>query len=255
MAIKDFFGCILDTETTGNDPETCKVIETARLAITGSPLEFMKIPVEESLMDGQLYGLGDAKFSFGAMAANRITPSMLEGKPEFQGFSYYGKLVVGHNIDFDQRVTSYMVEHQICTLALSRYLWPDLDSHSQSAVLLYIGSITRKGIDWAMDLLKNAHRAEDDVQNCARVLKFIIFTLSRSPDHKHHVESWEALAALSLDCKVPRHMPFGKHKGLPIEQGGALDQGYVDWLIANGNTDRYLMSAFRRAGFNVPENL
>lgn len=252
MARKEFLGVILDTETSGKGPGAV-VIEAARMEISATPLEFMRLKPEDAYMDGKLYGLPDGlDMELGAMAVHGITPEQLEGLEPFKGFEYHGKYVIGHKVDFDVEITGYHGAQRICTLALSRFLWPHLDSHTQSAVLLHIAQMTRKGYQWAIDLSKNAHRATDDVLNCSRVLKMIIYVMSRTESLKHHVESWDALVNLSLEAQIPKVMRFGKFKDQPIE---AVDQSWIDWLYAQpGEQCRYLTSAFRRAGKTVPEN-
>lgn len=252
MALKELFGVILDTETSGKGPDAC-VIESARMEITKTPMEFIRIKPEDSYMDVKQYGLKDGvQMELGALVVHGILPAELDGLAPFSGFEYHGKYVIGHNVDFDVEITGYNGARRICTLALSRWLWPHLDSHSQSAVMLHIGQLTGKGFAWALDLIKNAHRAGDDVLNCSRILKMIIYVMSKTESLKHHVESWDALAELTIEAKIPKVMPFGKHKDVPIAD---VDQGYIDWLYAQpGPHDIYLMSAFRRAGKNVPEN-
>lgn len=247
-----FTGVILDTETSGFGPGSV-VIEAARMEISETPMQFIKMKPEDSVMDSKLYGLGDAVMSLGAMNTHKITPDMIEGLPVFKGYTFYGEFVVGHNVDFDVEATGYTVSKRICTLALSRLLWPELDSHAQGAVLLHIGAITKRGYSWAMDLIKNAHRAGDDVLNCARILKMIIYIMSRREGLKQYTESWEALSELSLRCQIPEVMPFGKHKGMPIAD---VPQSWIDWLYSQEGPKQsiYLTSAFRKAGKHLPES-
>ncbi len=47
----------------------------------------------------------------------------------------------------------------ICTLAISRYLWPDLDSHSLGAMMY-----TLMPQDEARAMVRGAHCASDDVK-------------------------------------------------------------------------------------------
>lgn len=250
-APKEFVGVILDTETSGFG-EGHVVIEAARMMLPATPLEFMRMKPEEPYVDSKLYGLGEATMSLGAMNTHGITPSQLEGLPPFKGFSYYGSFVVGHNVEFDQEVANYKGARAICTLALSRYLWPNLDSHAQGSVLLHIGAITGKGYEWALEKIKGAHRAEHDVMNCAIILKMIIYVLSRQDEQAQHVVSWQAMHELSIHALTPTVMPFGKHKGAPIAE---VPQSWIDWLYDQpGKQSIYLTSAFRRAGKNVPEN-
>lgn len=46
--------------------------------------------------------------------------------------------IIGHNVDFDWGVIGKPEVKRNCTLALARKLWPDLDSHNQSALMHYL---------------------------------------------------------------------------------------------------------------------
>lgn len=248
---KEMIGCILDTETSGIGGV---VIESARMELTATPLEFVRIKPEDSYMDSKLYGIPEGvEMKLGALLVHGILPESLEGLEPFRGFSYYGKFVVGHNVDFDVEMTGYHGSKRICTLGLSRFMWPDLDCHKQEAVLLHIGKISKRGYAWALDLLKNSHRAADDVLNCSRILKVIIHMMSKRDDLKQHVESWEALSAFSLECKIPKVMPFGKFKDKPLDE---VEQDWLDYMYKQPDfkLDRYLVSGLRRAGKTLPEN-
>jgi len=254
MSIKDCIGVILDTETSGKGPDA-KVIESARMVLAATPLEFSRIKPEDSYMDSKLYGLPlGALIELGAMVVHGITDEEVAGLEPFQGFDYHGKYVVGHNVDFDVEMTGYHGAKRICTLALARWLWPHLDSHTQGAVLIHIGLLFKKGPQWGIDLCKGAHRAAHDVLNCSRILKAMIHVMARHEQMKHHVESWEALSELSMAAQIPKVMPFGKHKGKPIED---VPQDFLDWMYSQPDWKhcRYLASAFRRAGKKVPENI
>ena len=248
---KEMVGCILDTETSALDGV---VIESARMELTATPMEFIRIKTEDSYMDAKLYGLPEGvEIALGAMATHGITPDQLEGLEPFKGFNYYGKFVVGHNVDYDVEMTGYHGASRICTLGLAKFVWPDLDSHRQEAVLLHIGKISNRGYPWAMALLKDAHRAADDVLNCSRILKVIISLLSKNEATRQHVQSWEALSSFSLECKIPKTMPFGKFKDKPLDE---VEQDWIDYMYKKPDfkLDRYLVSGLRRAGKTLPDN-
>jgi exodeoxyribonuclease X len=63
-------------------------------------------------------------------------------------------IVVGHSVDFDWRAIGEPNVKRICTLALARQAWPDLDSHSLGALTYYLNDHRR-----ARELLKGAHDA------------------------------------------------------------------------------------------------
>lgn len=121
---------------------------------------------------------------------------------------------------------------RICMLALSRMVWPGLDSHKQSAIMYHVAR------SQARELLRAAHSAEADVMNCMRILYRVLNILE--PEEK---ASWEALWQLSEIARIPTVMTFGKHKGMPIKD---LPTDYKRWLLGQTELDPYLIKALRR---------
>ena len=139
-----------------------------------------------------------------------------------QGVEY----LIGHNIDYDWEVIGSPNLKRICTLALSRKVWPAIDAYSQSALLYFLDRNN------ARNILKNAHSAEVDVGVCATILKEIC--------HKLSLNSLDDLWQISEDARVPTIMMFGKHKGTPITD---IPSDYKRWLLNQGNLDPYLLQA------------
>jgi exodeoxyribonuclease X len=137
--------------------------------------------------------------------------------------------IIGHNVDYDWKVSGQPEVKRICTLALSRSLYPEADSHSQSA-MTYL--IDRKN---ARSLSRAAHSALADVQNCRSLLAHLI---GRSGP----VADWESLWELSEQARVPKIMTFGKHKGMPITN---VPADYKRWLLGQADVDPYLQAALR----------
>jgi exodeoxyribonuclease X len=136
--------------------------------------------------------------------------------------------VIGHNIDYDFKVIGNPDGYKrICTQALSRSLWPDLDSHKQSAMIYHLERAT------ARERLRNAHCAMDDVLNCQILLGHIINKLGNITD-------WESLWLASEQARIPTVMPFGKHKGEPIAR---IPNDYKKWLSRQPDVDPYLLKA------------
>jgi len=115
---------------------------------------------------------------------------------------------------------------RICTLALARSLWPDLDSHTQSALLYYFER------DTARDQLRNAHSALADVWICSKIVGKII--------EKLHPASLDALWEMSEKARIPKTMPFGKHKGMLLAD---VPSSYKQWLLGQADVDPFLRKA------------
>ena len=167
--------------------------------------------------------------SLGAFATHNSLDDELIDCPPASTFQLPHELeyLIGHNIDFDWQAIGQPEVKRICTLALARKAWPELDSHTQSALLYFLERST------ARDKLRNAHSADADVQICATILQHLCKVLN--------ITSIEALWTASESARLPSHMPFGKHKGLALAE---VPGDYVRWLLDQQNIDPYLRQAF-----------
>ena len=227
---------IADTECTGTDPAVDQVIELAAMDLPHDIAGFMKAQIDELPMDHRYFS-HDVPMQLGALNTHHITADKLAGKPRFEGFANPGGYMIGHNVNFDSDFLSCQGAKRICTLALARYTWPELDSHTQGAILYHIAALTKRPQSWAAALLKNAHSADADVMNCARILKMLI--------HIHKPVSWEALYQLALEARIPKVMTFGKFKGMPVEQ---VEKTWADWYAGTETPDEYVILALKMHG-------
>jgi exodeoxyribonuclease X len=138
------------------------------------------------------------------------------------------KYIIGHSVDFDWEAIGKPEVKRICTLALARSLWPNLDSHTQSALLYYFERAT------AREQLRDAHSALADVWICSKILGQIIDQL--------HPSSLDALWEMSEKARIPTTMPFGKHKGELISQ---VPSDYKQWMLRQDNVSEYLRKALQ----------
>jgi exodeoxyribonuclease X len=214
---------IFDTEATGiHDPV---IIEAAWLELdTVAPFTLGPAFV-------QRYNPGKP-ISLGALATHHILDEELTDCPPASAFALPSglKYLIGHNIDFDWQAIGSPEIKRICTLALSRRAWPEIDSHSQSALLYFLERST------ARERLRNAHSAQADVEICATILKHVC--------EEFGITSMEALWEKSEQARLPTHMPFGKHKGMQIE---LVPKDYVRWLLGQQDIDPYLRTALQSA--------
>lgn len=141
--------------------------------------------------------------------------------------------LVGHSVDYDWAAIGKPPVRRICTLALARAAWPDLDSHSLGAVIYYLDRRHAKMI------LRNAHNAASDVIAASLVLREALKTLGP-------ISGWEDAWRLSEAARVPKTMPFGKHRGKKISE---LPASYVKWLLRDAEIDEYMIRALKVAGW------
>jgi exodeoxyribonuclease X len=211
---------IFDTETTGLDEPA--IVEAAWLQLVSL------VPLEWS--NGQVERFNPGKpISLGALATHHIADEdLVDCRPANafvlpQGTQY----VIGHNVDYDMKAIGDPPVKRICTLALCRKLWPEADSHAQTAMFYLLER------DRARDEARNAHSAGHDVTFCAVILRHV---LKRLGNPTEIVDLWAA----SELARVPDVMPFGKHKGMRISD---VPPDYKRWLLGQPDVDPYLRQA------------
>ena len=210
---------IFDVEAT--DKNDAVIIEAASLDVTSLK------PFEVGNPWVQRYNPGKP-ISLGALSTHHIMDEELVNCPASSSFRLPAgtKYLIGHNIDFDWVAIGSPEVKRICTLALARSLWPELDSHTQSALLYYFERAT------AREQLRNAHSALADVWICSKIVAQIIDRLQPI--------SLDALWEMSEKARIPTTMPYGKHKGELISQ---MPTDYKQWLLRQDNVSGYLRKA------------
>ena len=215
---------ILDTETSGIG-EDAEVMQLAYMELNAQ--------LQETANVFQAYYQPKRPVSLGALAVHHITPGQLllhgafSEPPLAPPASYY----IGHNVDFDWKALgSPPGVKRICTLALARWLWPDMDSRSLGACCYKIST----DVELTRLRLQEAHNALADVLLCADLLRWII--------REKQVADVHSLWALSEMARIPTIMPFGKHKGERIVD---IPRHYKTWALKQPDFDEYVLKAFR----------
>ena len=230
---------IFDTETHKLHGD---IIEAAGISIDINFMDRAKISpsftVYPELLIGRSFQFEDRykpsePISFGAMAVHHIVDEDQVKCLPYTAFKFPKNLnikyLIGHNIDYDiaavNRAGIATGEFKaICTLAMARFLWPNLDSHTLSAVALYVSKNRGKT---AHDL-RFAHSALNDCRTTISVLIAII--------HEAGISSFEELYEFSEKARYPTHIFYGKYRGWAIKD---LDDRDLHWLF-NKTEDDYL---------------
>ncbi|WP_226456138.1 3'-5' exonuclease [Pseudomonas sp. AF03-9] len=219
---------IFDSETTGlNDPH---LIEAAWLQLES----ISSLAVTADFL--QRYKPGKP-IELSALATCHILDEELAGFHPHTDFNLPidVEYLIGHNVDYDWRVIGEPDVKRICTRALSSKLWPDADSHTQSA-MIYLHYRAE-----ATGLLRNAHAALDDVKNCRLLLVKILDQLAA--ERGRQVSDWEELWQISEDARIPTIIGFGKHKGAAFAD---LPSDYRRWLLNQPDLDPFVRKALMR---------
>ena len=210
---------IFDTEAT--DLKKPVLIEAAWVELASLEPFAVTNPFEQRYNPGK-------PISLGALATHHIMDEELVDCPPAASFTLPSDVdyVIGHNVDFDWEVIGKPDIKRICTLALARKTWPELDSHNQSALLYHLERAT------ARERLRNAHSALTDVGICAVILDHICQQLG--------VKTIDELYAESEIARTPTTMPFGKHKGMLLAD---VPKDYKKWLLSQQDLDPFLRKA------------
>jgi exodeoxyribonuclease X len=209
---------VLDVETNGQEPQ--EVIEAYAVSVDDDLSSTL-------VLDGRY---GTDSMTLRALSTHHITLDSLKGLQRFEATLVpQCEYLIGHNIDFDWEAIGKPHCKRICTLALSRHLWPELDCHTLTAV-----GYAKLALRGWQGVLRNMHSASSDVGVVLGLLPYIIEAAG--------VKGWENLWKLSEVARVPTIMPFGKHKGMPISD---LPNDYVGWLNRQPDLDQYLVKALQ----------
>lgn len=190
--------------------------------------------------------------SLAAMAVHHIVDEDLVKCPSFTKFKMPiddVQYLIGHNIDYDiaalnRAGTSTTGIKTICTLAMARHLWPNLEAHNLTALAYFVGTdrkATRRG-------LRNSHSALNDCKTTYSLLLKIV--------REKGFKSFDELHEFSEMARYPTHIFYGKYKGWAIKK---MDESDLHWLMKKTD-DKYLQISLEnellsRSSFDEQEEL
>ena len=217
---------ILDTELTGlHEPDVIQ------LAAKG-PLSFERWHDGPNIVEHYKPRPGKV-MTIGAMATHRIIPEDLEGYPEWPGVWLLGTNVsylIGHGIDVDwTAIGAPPYVKRICTLALAKRYYPDLDSYKLVALMYHLVEP-----HVAREMTTNAHAASVDISLTEFLLDSLIDEINRARGGLHpHVQSWETLWEISEAARIPLRIGFSKYgpkNGQPGTLYSEVPVGMLRWI-------------------------
>jgi exodeoxyribonuclease X len=203
---------IFDTETTGYQ-ENRGLIEVGYMEV----VRLRPFEIGPSVV--QRFNPGRPS-TLGALATHHIADHELSGCPSPDQFVFPANMVylIAHHSQFDfETLGSPQAIKQICTLALAREAWPNLDSHKLGALMYFLDPLNAKA------RLKEAHSTEADIQLCATLLERLVTELQ--------LNSFETLWKASEEAKKIKSFTFGKYKGKTFAEVKAKDPSYIQWCI------------------------
>jgi DNA polymerase III epsilon subunit-like protein len=212
----------LDTETTDRGPadRLCQIA----------------FKTEDGLIVNEFFNPG-MPISIDAMTVHHITNEMVRDKPSFRGSKAWSQLrdlmasdrnaMVAHNAVFDVgmlKKEGIEPKNVACTYKLARYF--DKDGGIPRYSLQYLRYYLNLNVDAA------AHSALGDILVLEEFFRHI-----RTKAVKEFGDDADArIIEVSNQPVLFRRMPFGKHKGLKMEE---VPADYLKWL-ARGDLDQDL---------------
>lgn len=206
-----------DTETTGVNTKEDRIVEIAAYdPVRDLSFEYLvnpgiKIPAE-------------------ATAVHKITDEMVSKAPNFAEVSRKfiefcdGEVIlIAHNNDgFDV----LMLQNEFARHEVVMPQWRFIDSLKYAR--RYRGDLPKHGLQFLREVFQipqnNAHRALDDVIVLYKVFSNLIGDLSI--DTVFHL--------MNKPFQI-QHMPFGKHRGMPLKE---VPDSYIRWLQQDGALDK-----------------
>lgn len=233
----------IDTETAGFK-KPMEPIEVATMTFQGELDAIFRddYRVQDALYEERFLNMNPMEW--GALATHHILPQDLIrcGKwfaPTFHKQIKDADFLIGHNVDFDWEVVGFPEGPlRIDTLALSRYSYPDMDSHKLGAMIYRMLGPSPS----TRDMLKDAHSAAADVRMTLFLLRAL---LAAQP-----LNSWADVYRLSELGRIPMRWTFGKYGPKDGQPGKRIrdtlieDPGYIKWCRQNLKDDKYLIKAF-----------
>lgn len=223
------------------------ILDTETHALNGNPIEIAYYPL--SLDSGFLRSYRKNPYNerfnplqpidLGSMSVHNILDEDLTECRPYTDFKLDSGVLylVGHNIDYDLKALRRCgVKQQlrpIDTLALARTLVQDAPNHKLTTLSYYFAADRRK----VREYIRNAHSALTDVDLTMALLTKLLPLIE--PQHK---TSWESLYLYSLECRIPKVMPFGEHVGKSFED---VPASYQSWIMKNPKMDIWLKLAIQ----------
>lgn len=219
------------------------ILDTETHDLNGYPIEIAYAPCsfEQGVLVVKQDQVFDEYFScpepitLGALATHHILDKEIADKPSYETFKMPEGIeyLIGHNIDYDiraiQKCKPDLQVKGICTLALSRMVWPDLP-YNLTAMYYHV----MDDLELARKHLRHAHNAKADIYFTGVLLKTLVKELG--------IKDMSSLYVMSETARIPTFINFGKHKGMAIKD---LPSDYVVWLLKQPDLDPYLVKALK----------
>lgn len=228
MTIADTPFVLVDTETTGTEDDA-ELLEIAAHCMAGEMqfstyvMPLRPIPPQASaihhIVDGDVVG----------------APGRDLALEQLERFVPADGVVVAHHAAFDRRMLAPALADRpwCCTMRLARHLLPDAPAYGNAALWYYLGGhkITDVLHGATTDLVVTRFVFE---QLLRRYREFARERAAGDAERIAKSEQVETLVAFADRPYTMRTMPFGKHRGVPMDR---VPQSYFRWALDGGMPD------------------
>lgn len=210
---------VTDTETTGMDPATDRVVEIAAASVYLNAGEWVINNRKSSLVNP------GRSIPPEASGVHHLTDDMVKDAPTLDEAiaalgspaRAQGVAVVAHNAQFDRGFLPQWADRPwLCTYRCALHLFPDAPSHSNQALRYYLGLEPSFGdMDLSNPRNQQPHAALYDVCTTAALLQKMLSMVTV-----------EELMEMQSKPALLKTVRFGKHRG---ELWSAVPYSYLDW--------------------------
>ncbi len=213
---------VLDTETTGLDPETDRVVEIAAVRLDKVDGVWAVVSEKSCLVDP------GRPIPAAASAVHHLTDSdVVDARNLSEAIEYLDlrekDVLVAHNADFDRGMLPGLATHPwICTWKVANKLVTDAPSYGNQVLRYHLGlDVTSgEGRDG------QPHSALYDARTTAQIMLHLL----------SHATAKD-MVAITQEPVLLKKMPFGKHRGVEFAQ---VPADYRAWLRGRPDLDRDL---------------
>ncbi len=207
----------IDTETTGIDVATDRLVQVCYRDANGIHTEYFKPPIPMTVK---------------SMSITHITDAMLVDKPTFADsqmkkdltFLLSSGIFVAHNAKFDMAILEkegVKTGQYICTLRVAKNL--DKEGEIPEYNLQYLR------YHFGLNVEGNPHDAEGDVNVLVALFNKQLEEVMKTIPNRE--EAIKKMIEISSTPSLYKIFNFGKHKEEKIADVAVSDRGYLEWLL------------------------
>lgn len=216
---------VVDTETTGLDPEAGSIVELAVVTVPSMRIYHSLVSPEHPI-------------EIQAMAIHHITERMIMSAPKIEKaiadcFLNLADVIVAHSAGFDKGFLR-IDKPWVCTWRCARQIWPDAPGYSNQILRYWLPDLDEEVCRNREIMALPPHRAAPDAWVTAHILKRML--------KEHSIDDLIEMTPKPILMKI---VSFGKHRG---EKWEDVPKRYLRWMIEQDFDDDTKFTAKHHLG-------